>query len=194
MDFTEVVAEVIELTKRPDKIASIRNAVNATIRKACLGAEFARDVVESTVAISSSDYIQSLALTEFPRFRKFVYVRPYGQKCPMHGLSGPLAIYDDDNKERSNVYYVAGDNVVFRLYALADTLYYGYLAAPPVLTDASPDFWLLELEPYMIIDGAAAKIFRNIGDDRSAQQHEADFRLAYDSARVDLKYGVALNV
>ena len=191
MNFTEVVNEVISITKRPDKLTDTQRAVNSVISQACLSNDFARDLYEDTVAISSSDYVQSALLSDLTRFRKFEYIRPNGQKCPMTKLDGPLAIYDDDGKEKANVYYVAGSNVVLRLATLTASLHAGYFQHPPVLTNLAPTFWLLDVVPYMVIEGAAARLFRNIGDEASARQHEADYRLQLDSARIDLRYGVA---
>lgn len=191
MNFTDVVNEVISITKRPDRVSDIRRIVNTTISQCCLGTDFARDLVEEVLPISSSDYVQSVPISELTRFRKFEYIRPYGRRCPIEKLDGPLAIYGEGGKEKSNCFYVAGSNVVVKLSGLTDSLHVGYFQYPPILTDAAPTFWLLDVAPFMIVEGAAGRLFRNIGDEASARQHEADFRLQYDSARIDLRYGIA---
>lgn len=190
MNFTEVVAEVLSMTKRPDKLAETRRAVNTCLTKACIGAEFSRDLVEETIAISSSEYVQSVDITTLTRFRIWEYIRPYGAKKPLCPLDGPLAVFDEEGCEKTDCYYLAGSNTVIRLSNLYSSLVVGYYQYPPVLTDASPDFWLLNIQPYMIINGAAAIIFRDIGDDGSARMKEAEYKLEYDSARIDLKYGI----
>ena len=188
MNFTDIVNEVISITKRPDKVSDIRRAVNSAISDACLGTNFARDHDELSVSISSSAYTGNVALTSLARFRKVDYILPSGYRKPICSTD-PKAVFDS-GIEQTDRYYISGDQINYSLSALSSSLKIGYFRYPPILTDASPDFWLLEAAPYMIIDKAAATIFANIGDDSSARIHDNSWRLAYDSASVDLKYGV----
>ena len=45
--------------------------------------------------------------------------------------------------------------------------------------------------PYVVLDGAAATVFKAIGDDTSAARHEEDFRIACAQLTTDLKFGEA---
>lgn len=189
MNFTDVVNQVISISKRPDKVLDIRRMVNGAINFCCVEADFARDLVEDSYSISSSLYSQSLPLSTFQRFRKFQYVRPSNRTCYINPLSADKVFQRGGTCDSIDKYYVAGDNFVFQLGTLADNLIIGYFAYPIELTDAAPDFWLLEIAPYMIIDKAAAKLFGSIGDEKSATYHEGEFRIAFDSAKKDLKYG-----
>lgn len=191
MNFTEVVNEIVSITKRPDKITDIRRNVNSVISKACLGADFARDHDEALLNISSSDYAGNIALSNLARFRKINYILPTGYRQPIK-LIDPIQVFDAC-VEQVNRFYISGDQINYKLSVLTPSVKVGWFKYPPLLTDAAPTFWLLDAAPYMVIDGAAAATFRNIGDDNSARQHEADWRLAYDSARVDLRYGANIN-
>lgn len=188
MNFTEVVQEVVSITKRADKIADIRRNVNSAISEACLGTNFARDHDELLLPISSSEYAGSIQLSLLPRFRKIHYIIPTGYACPIRSIEAPAVF--EAGVEQVDRFYISGDQINYKLSKLSSGLKIGYFRYPPSLTDTSADFWLLEAAPYMIIDNAAAKTFRNIGDDASAKMHENSWRQAYDSARIDLKYGV----
>lgn len=188
MNFTQIVAEVMQITKRPDLLNDTRREVNSAINFCCLEANFARDFVEDSYTIDNTLYQQSILLSEFERWRKFRYVRPVNRKCYIEQLA-PEKVFSPSGREQCDVYYVQGDSVVFKLKELSSALLIGHFRYPPILTDASPDFWLLDISPYMIIDKAAAKIFKNVGNNTEATLHEAEFRVSFTSAMRDYKYG-----
>lgn len=187
MNFTEVVNEVLAIVKRPDKITDARREVNAAISFCCIDSDFVRDFSENSFAIDSSLYSQSLALSSFTRFRKFAYIKPPATKYYIKPIA-PDKVFHGECEE-VNRYYIAGDNVVFKLSALTSALLIGWYSYPPTLTDASPTHWLLDAAPWMIIDRAAAKVFANIGDDKSSSKHDSNFAVSYQSARRDLQAG-----
>lgn len=189
MNFTEIVAEVVDMTKRPDKIVAIRKAVNQALTYACTQTNFARDLQERSIAINASQYAQNIALSEFVRFRKFCYIKPDNRNCYVKPLEADKIFAK--GIEMLDKYYIAGNQVNFKLSALAPNLLVGWFAYPPVLTDAAPTHWLLDIQPYMIIDKAAATVFKDIGDDQSASKKNDDFKEQYLAASSDLKYGAA---
>lgn len=187
MNFTQAVAEVSRLTKRPDLILDIRRAVNAAINFCCVEGNFARDLEEAAFAIDSTLYAQSLPLSGFTRWRKFAYIRPSNRKCFIEHLEASKIFAG--GKESCDVYYVAGASVQFKLSTLSSELLIGYFQYPPELSDASSTFWLLEVSPFMIIDKAAAEIFSQIGNTTEATKHDQAFAIAFTSAVRDYKYG-----
>lgn len=187
MNFTEAVTEILGIVKRPDKISDIRRELNAAINFCCNETEFARDLMELSVDVSSSLYVQSLPLTQFTRFRKFKYIKPPAVKFYLKPTA-PDKIFEDC-KEASNAYYISGSDVVIKTAALQSVLLTGWYAYPPTLTDALPNFWLLDASPYMLIDRAASKVFATIGDDASSKKHMDLFVPAWLSARKDLASG-----
>ncbi len=187
MIFTEVVDQVIAIVKRPDKINDIRREVNSSVHFCCTEKEFARDLREISLPLSSSLYTQSIALTEFSRFRKFKYIKPPAVKWYLKPTA-PDKVFEDC-QEATNSYYITGSDVVLKTSSLYATMLAGWYMYPPVLTDVAPSFWLLDASPYMIIDRAAAKVFANMGDDASANKHMALFVPAYLSAQRDLASG-----
>lgn len=182
MNFLQAVNEVLESTKRPDKINTIRREINAAISFYCLDNEFARDYVEQAIPLDSGEYTQSFALSDLTRFRKFKFLKRGGTKDFLTKLS--------DNEmtkglDRCNKYYVVGSSVNISLRQLADSLDVGFWTYPPVLKDAD-EFWLLDVSPYMIIDRASAAIFKDIGDEKSFQVHRGYATEHYMAARKDL--------
>lgn len=177
MNFTEIVAEVLRITKRPDKILDIRREVNAAVNQFSMDADFARDLEELLLPISVTEYTQAISWADLPRWRKFQYIRRGGTRNYLCILdSSQLLKNDCDMRDR---YYIVGQGVRISMTALAPTLDVAYWAFPPILTDSSPNFWQLEGNWPAVLDRATSKVFANIGDDASANKHEASARIAF---------------
>jgi hypothetical protein len=187
MNFAEVVLHVLQMVKRPDKVIEIRKAVNQALTFACMTNNFARDMQERSVAIDPTAYAQSILLSEFVRFRKFAYIKPDNRKNYVFPMDADKIFAK--GVELTDRYYIAGDQVNFKLARCAPNLLVGWFSHPPVLTEASGDFWLLGICPYAIIDKAASLVFKSIGDDASARQKEQDYNQQMLVIASDLTYG-----
>lgn len=187
MNFSEVVSEVLNIVKRPDQVLNIRREVNSACNQFSMDTEFDRDVVETSPLIVGTEYTQALALSTLVRFRKIHWIKRGGTNCFLNRMTRQELI--KTNCDFKDKYYVAGSNLNLSLSALASTLDIAYFQYPPTLTDAAPDYWMLELSPYMVIDRAAAKIFTAIGDDSSATRHERFAVSAFLTAQKD--YGIS---
>lgn len=181
MNFTDAVNEVKETTKRPDLLSRIRREVNSAISFYCLDNEFSRDFAEQEIALDPNEFRQSFLISSMTRFRKFKYLRRAPNKFLTEVTSDDLknGCYTNDK------WYIAGSNVNISMLAATSTLSVGYYMHPPVLNDGSPDFWLLEVAPFMIIDKACSQIFKTIGDERSMKTHLQDAATGYEALRKD---------
>ncbi len=187
MDFNEVLAQVIGITARPDKVIEATVAINAAVSKCSVRASFARDLVETSISINNNlygDTIQFNNVTPTPlvtRFRKFKYVKPTGALYYLKPIGADQVFTPSFNMQR-NRYYVGGNNITYTLSSLANSLEIGYYQYPITLDAATnTTHWILDLMPYVIIDLACARIFKGIGDDSSARMHmlsgEEDFKI-----------------
>lgn len=187
MNFTQVVDAVVDITKRPDKRTAIEREVNSAINFCTIEGNFARDIIEDVYSIDPSQYAQSLPLTTFTRWRKFAYIKMPTAKHYIDPVD-PSKLFEK-NQERKDVYYVVGDGIKFRLCRLSSSLYIGHFTYPPVLTDANPNYWLLDVSPYMIIAKAAQAIFSEVGNSTEASAQGGIFATMFLSAQRDYKYG-----
>lgn len=179
MNFSEVVTEIIGITGRPDKATAIGVAINAAISLCTMKASFARDLVETSIPITPDEYtgtvkFNNLQVPVVIRFRKFKYVKAYGVKGYLTPTA-PEKVFTPGGVSQKNVYYLSGDSITYILGVAAPSLEVGYYQYAPIL-DANKNntHWMLEVMPYTIIDLAAARIFREIGDDASATRHQKD--------------------
>jgi hypothetical protein len=178
MNFTEIVAEVVAATKRPDKILTARREVNMAVNFFSVNQNFSRDLFEQLLSITSTEYTQTLAFTSLARFRKVKYIKRGGTREYLKLLTASDLGTKCDNQDR---YYLAGAGINISMLKLAATVDIGFYQYPPVLTDAAPTFWLLEQGWPMVFNRAVAKVFADIGDDASAKVHEGYARVDYAS-------------
>lgn len=170
MNFTEVVAQVLDVVKRPDKLTTIRREVNSAIAIFAQDGDWNKCFSEALVAINPAEYTQAVAMTEFVRHRKFKYIRRAGTNQYLKKL-------DFDNLAKSNCdmndkYYIAGTNLNISMVSYAQNLDVGYFQYPPILTDAAPDYWLLEGAWPAVFNRATSKTFNDIGDAANAAMYE----------------------
>ncbi len=183
MTFAELVAEVVRITKRADKITDVRRELNSAISFFTMDAEFARDKFEQTLAINPSEYTQAILISSLPRYRKMWYMKQAGTRNFLTKME-PSDLFKKGCDLR-NKWYVVGESINISMSTTAAALDIGYYRYPPNITESSGSHWMLEAAPHMLIDRAAAKIFTNIGDDASAARHEAFAVAAYQSLRRD---------
>ncbi|MGE4259162.1 MAG: hypothetical protein AB7F19_07460 [Candidatus Babeliales bacterium] len=184
MNFTEVVQEVIRTTKRPDKLADIRREVNAAVNFFSVDSEFDRDIEELLLPINSGEYSQALSMSLLPRYRRMSYLKIGGTRHFLKELSRSEMLTECDLR---NKWYIAGSSLNMNstiLGAAVDVAYYAY---PPYLTDASPNFWMLEGNWPAVVHRACAAIFKDIGDIPSAQAEEGYATKDYLAFRKDQK-------
>jgi hypothetical protein len=151
-----------------------------------------RDRDEQLITLDGTVYAQSIALTEFPRFRKVeAIILPYRIKPLDHASPDKLftkGAFSNGVCNLKDAYYVAGDNLHISQSQLASSARISYFKYPPILTDDSPTFWLLEVSPWMVINKAASDIFFDIGDETSGRTKKALADEAFTSAKRDYKY------
>jgi hypothetical protein len=196
MDFPTARNEVLIITARPDRTAEIDSALNWAISYCCLKSNFAYDLVESSITVDPASYGATIQFNNVlvappvTRFRKFKYVKPSGARRYLKP-TGSEQIFQPGAYMQKDCYYVAGDNLTYILSSLTPSLEIAYYQYPPIL-DAitNPNFWLLDMTPWAVIDLAAARIFRSIGDDESMRQYQGMGEELLKTARRDFADGV----
>jgi hypothetical protein len=168
MILTELQAEVVSLTKRPDlNSTSILTAIKAATLKLHQLDYFTKDILETPISFATADYYQSLSyMTNFPRWRSLAWLRkldstllPYDP--PLKRLD-PRAVLDQFGVQKNNVYYEAGR--VMQINTLEQVQYFllAIYQNPDVATGTYTS-WIADSYPYAIIFDAAATVFKSVG-------------------------------
>lgn len=190
MNFNNILSYVLSITDRPDKTAAATLKINEAIGFFTSSADFARDLIEVTIPIVTLDGIINLDLNDtsyFTRFRKFAYIKSPGTKKYLDPITPDRVFLE--GRERLDCYYLAGTNVICRVCSPQTSLLVGYFSYPMQLSSSEPNHWMLDVAPYMVINKAAASIFRDIGDDQSAKQKDNEANLQFLTIKGDMQYG-----
>lgn len=168
MNFTDIVTQVLAKVKRPDKLDLIRAQVNAAILFFSTEHDYDADILEQQVpvtppALQSYDFI--IPVSSLPRFRKMDYVRIAGSRHYAEKLDTRKL---DKCTDLRNKWYRAGPVINVQFSAQAALLDISYFQYPPILTDASPEFWMLEGNWSAVAEYAASVVFNDIGDAQSS--------------------------
>ncbi len=161
MNWSELVAECIVWTKRPDLLTATNSAIRRNILKWHRKEKWPRDLVTVT-GIANPTPGQAVAVipiaANFPRFRgQFAAVTVDDRTKPLDPL-----LFDDnfdlDGFARNNVYLVAGTNLNIRSNMGGFLTVTGSYYRDPIATEGGLDSWIADDYPDLIACGAAAEI------------------------------------
>lgn len=190
MIFSEAVAEVTSIVKRPDKATEIASNINKAISFFVLKGEFAKDLAEQSMPIDSTLLGQTIDLSTVTpaivRFRKFKYIRPRSQRYYITEIESNQ-VFTPSGIIQPNRYFIAGSNLTFTLSVPDSFLEVGYFQYPSILTPVtgSDTHWLLDMIPWAVIEWAASQVFQSIGDETSARYYQASAMGMYQTMKMD---------
>ena len=159
---------VYTITNRPDLVAETALAVRQSTLAAHRSDYYKRDIQELLITPGLASIFQLDIPALFANWRNFAYIRPYDSisaSAASFFLESmkPDAIFDEYLIEKTNVYYVAGNNLNIRLAASYDSFIVGYYANPVLSPDASYESWIARQQPAVIVIDAAKRVFEAIG-------------------------------
>lgn len=190
MNFGDSINIVLGITKRPDKLAEIKNAINKAIEVYVKSANWAADLVELTVAIDPTSYAQSFLITDkLSSFRKIKYMKSTDATKYLR-FTEPDKIFQPDGCEQVNTWYRAGGRIVFKLSNLSPTLEVGYYRYWPYLVNNIDTHWMLDVMPSMVNDKAISEIWDSIGADAEARRYTTMARDQFLVNEADMADGV----
>lgn len=169
MTLTEILDAVASRTKRPDREAEILLAVQEATLFCHSFDFFRRDLAEVPIPYGDQGLSSGQILLDdivLPAFRKISYWRKWD---PIGRIAGsylspcePDALFTSYSLKKQDVYYVAG-RVVNWLSSTNDTAHIiGYWRLPDI-SKSRYTSWIATVQPFAIINRAAAKIFRTVG-------------------------------
>ena len=167
MNFTELIEEVYEITKRPDLVTATKNAVKAATLKAHQSDFYSKDIHEQGVQFDSSTFRQSLDhVSLVSNFRAFKYFRRVEDENDDVGKFLDIITVEETldsyGVNRSDIAYVAGRVLEIRSSVAFSKALVGMYVLP-IVVEATYTSWVAEQHPYAIIHEAARKIFKIIG-------------------------------
>jgi hypothetical protein len=172
MTLAELIQEVYTLTARPDRVTETLSAIKSATLKAHQSDYYYKDIFESGLAFSTSDYVQNWDYrATLPLYRALKYLRKYDASTGTPGkeldIISPDAIFDSYKIQKSDICYVAGAFVQINSSTQESTYLMGCYVNPNITSDGY-NSWVALDHPYCIIFDAAATVFKAIGKDEEA--------------------------
>lgn len=181
MNFGEMQDLVIRRTKRPDKVAVVRDGINAAIAFFA-SANFDADRVELTHTVDSALFAQSFDISDSPfvRFKVIDYIRPTGYRTYLR-FRDPKHVFNN-GCEMLDVYYRSGNNIVIKLCRLQSTLEIGYFQYHVRLADddGEEEDWILEELTEAVSLYTRSRVMRDIGEDTEANNNYKEALLLWE--------------
>jgi hypothetical protein len=189
MTFAELLAAVIVKTNRPDLVAETTLAIQHATLQCHRSDKYLRDIYETAVAFSTSDYIQTLDYKALlPLWRGIKYLRKYDAVGGTAGMElQPISVdqtFDSYNIERVNVYYLAGSAYQIKCDTSEQYFLLGCYLNPN--TDTSNfSSWVAQDYPFAIVYKAAASVCEDIGLGELAARYLANYTQELQEIRQD---------
>jgi len=175
MNYAEAVDAVLSVIKRPDKTAEAGIVVNAVLSRAILKTEFSRDLVETSIPLDSSLYVQTIDLATLSspliRFRKWKYLKLPGATRYLNFID-PQNVFVPGGFTQVDGYYMIGSSLTIIPSSTASSLLVGYYQYAPTLTGTATH-WFLELCPYAIIYQAIGELLISMGDASNGKTYKS---------------------
>lgn len=165
--YTDTIANVYTLTNRADLVNETALAVKSATLKSHRMDYFAKDLYETGISFTTSEYIQTLAFSAIiPLFRTMKYLRKYDAVELAAGafLKGitPEQVVDGYGIERTDVFYQAGAAIQIKSSTQEQYFLLGvYLNAN--VDPSAYDSWIATEYPYLIAFEAANIVLKGIG-------------------------------
>lgn len=168
MTFDELIAEVYDITNRPDLVTATNAAVKAATLKAHQSDYFSKDIFETGIEFPTADFRQSLDYVSlYSNWRALKYLRRVEDETDDVGaffmVLTPEETIDSYGVNKVDVAYVAGRVLEIRSRVEFSKALLGCYVRPIVTPDEAYVSWVAEQHPYAIIHEAARRIFTSIG-------------------------------
>lgn len=178
MTLEELVAEVINITKRPDLQARTESAVKAATLKMHHSDFYYKDLIETAIEFQDEFYIQNFVPSEvIPLYRKAKYIRVWSGDAPTGGPGIFLENIQIENSVdqyssiKTDVFYMAGQNLQIRTSCPVKRILFGAYVHPTITPEESYNSWIAREYPYAIVYEAARAIFYSIALSQQSQTY-----------------------
>lgn len=184
---TDLVDDVITMSKRPDARARAVILCNNIISEITSKANYGEDLIEVTVVNPGPDMSAVIPFADISNLpiRAFEYVKTNTSEKTLKAIS-PRNALDAVDCAFAGVFYRSGTNLVVKAEASWTELRIGFWRGMSRLSEVAGQdtHWLLDTEYDLVYMGVLARLFRATGDDDSANQHEPLYRDALQSFRL----------
>lgn len=172
MTYAELLAEIVLLSKRGDIADKAAVALRLTTLRAHRSDYYWRDLVEATAVFGSANVITIDVSASLTRFRQLSYVQYYDSTTSTAGVIldpvDPSDIFDEYNYQKTDAYYLAGNNLNVNFTYATSAARIGYWQNPDVAV-ATYNSWIADELPDILVQGSLAYLYNMTGKQEEAR-------------------------
>lgn len=188
MDFQTAIGDVINRTKRGDKVDVIGQSINKAVTDFSRMKKFKRDLAYVEWSVPAADQgslILHIPWAEFDHaVREFELIRGINDSCGLDAVASNQTLLR--GQVRKGTYYESAAGIHLALRVPTDVVVVSYYHLPPRLTGAQDTNWVLKTVYDEIVERASANVFKTIGEDREADRIMNLSMLSYERAMRDV--------
>lgn len=173
MTLSQLLSDVVEITKRPDARARSLLALNTIITEILTDYDYPEDLIEETVVYAAdSGQVVVPSPTVHP-IRSIVWLQIQGMNLAQTTIREMSKLRDC---LPMNVFYRSGKSLVINTsWDRFSEFRIGYYPTPPHLSETvgEDEHWLLDQYPTLLLNGTVARVFQATGDEDSAAYYES---------------------
>jgi hypothetical protein len=180
VSFNQLFNDVVSKTNRPELVSETNLAIRNALQFVHLVDFWMRDAQEQLFPFAIPNYVFQMDVTTyFPRFRKIRFIKKYDAATgtiidnPENEMKAvdPAYLFDRYGCQKTNVFYLAGDSLNIRSSS-QDGGYVISWYTYPQITPETMHSWIADMYSAIIVEKAAAEVFRDIGMTDDANRME----------------------
>lgn len=181
MNFENLHAAVKNEIRRPDKDDSITRALRAVILQLHTTGYYSQDLVEDFLDVETPENLMKFPLP--PRYREVDAIAPrtvtglpiqISTNNNEYEKVSPSDLFTEGGNSLPDIYYISGGTFVLRSSVKPQRLYIRYWQFPEV-SDLKLETFIMSSHPELIINGATARVFRQMRQKDAANDYQALF-------------------
>lgn len=181
--YTDLFADIVSWTNRPEKTAETNLAIKQAIRAAHKAGNWYRDLATATLTNVPIQQIQEIDFTDtakFTRFKQIATIKPTGRENFQYKVVDVLDLVDQDGYDRYDVAYVVGNIINIRAAAPTDAITCVYYQRPDIPTNLDTlNDWIVDAHYDLIVLWAAASVLANTGEQEIKTRVEGLAKVEY---------------
>lgn len=190
--YTDIVADIVKWTNRPDLTTEMDVAIRQALRAAHKAGTFYRDLVSLDIpGLDTSQPTQTIDLSiSAPLYRQVAVVKPTGYEVE-YKETHILNLFDQDKYYQTNVFYIVGNTLTIRPESPTSSITLIYYRNPTLSPIASIDSWIATQHQDLIVCWAAASVLAMMNEQEIKTRVEAIAAISLKQLISDSLYATA---
>ena len=189
--YTDIVADIVRWTNRPDLTVEMDIAIRQALRAAHKAGTFYRDLVNLPLTGLATDQpTQSIDLSAVaPTYRALALIKPTNYEL-RYEETHILNLFDPDKYYKTDVFYIVGNTLTLRPAVAVPDVTLIYYRNPTLFPIASIDSWIATQHTDLVVCWAAASVLAMMNEQEIKTRVEAIAAISLKQLIAEALYAV----